>query len=66
MEDLLKDFKGKEKTYSKSPTLIDGLDYKKIVSYSCGSAHILAVSSDSKVFAWGDGTYGKLGMHSWV
>jgi len=51
---------GKEKTYSKSPTLIDGLDYKKIVTYSCGPAHILAVSSDAKVFAWGEGTYGKL------
>ena len=35
----------------------------EFVSVACGSgdAHTLAVSSDGKVWSWGDGDYGKLG-----
>ncbi|XP_063677273.1 E3 ubiquitin-protein ligase HERC2-like isoform X2 [Bolinopsis microptera] len=42
------------------------VEHVEFVSVACGSgdAHTLAVSSDGKVWSWGDGDYGKLGRGS--
>ncbi len=55
-------FTGKEKTYAKTPTLIDSLEPKKVKRFSCGTNHVLAITTDNKAYAWGDGSSGKLGI----
>ena len=42
------------------------VEHVVFTSVACGSgdAHTLAVSSDGKVWSWGDGDYGKLGRGS--
>ena len=39
------------------------MEHAVFINVACGSgdAHTLAVSSDGKVWSWGDGDYGKLG-----
>ncbi|KAJ8985747.1 hypothetical protein NQ317_014400 [Molorchus minor] len=46
-----------------TPTMVAGLSGQHIVKIACGSgdAHTLCVTSQGKVFSWGDGDYGKLG-----
>ncbi|XP_029168904.1 RCC1 and BTB domain-containing protein 1-like [Nylanderia fulva] len=34
-----------------------------IVDIACGSYHSLALTSDSQVYAWGDNSYGQVGIH---
>ncbi len=34
----------------------------RIVAVAAGNQHSLALSEDGKVFAWGDGHYGALGL----
>ncbi|XP_056632300.1 E3 ubiquitin-protein ligase HERC2 isoform X1 [Diorhabda sublineata] len=45
------------------PTLVAGLSGQHVVKVACGSgdAHTLCVTSQGKVYSWGDGDYGKLG-----
>ena len=48
----------------KTPVAVDNtgvLSNKRIVSLSAGFMHGLALSSDGKVFAWGDDKFGELG-----
>jgi len=54
---------GKEKTYAKTPIQIEGLENVTITTYSCGPSHIVAIARDNKIYAWGDGSYGKLGKN---
>jgi alpha-tubulin suppressor-like RCC1 family protein len=35
---------------------------KSIMSVACGSAHILALTDNFKLFSWGVGSYGALGF----
>jgi hypothetical protein len=52
------------------PLMIPEFTKRKVVSLSCGISHCAAVvqcqdgSSDNEVFAWGDGSNGKLGTLS--
>ncbi|XP_072386929.1 E3 ubiquitin-protein ligase HERC2 [Diabrotica undecimpunctata] len=45
------------------PTLVAGLSGQHVAKVACGSgdAHTLCVTSQGKVYSWGDGDYGKLG-----
>lgn len=45
------------------PTMISALSDEHIVKVACGSfyAHTLCVTSQGRVYSWGDGDYGKLG-----
>ncbi|XP_029169078.1 LOW QUALITY PROTEIN: uncharacterized protein LOC114939022 [Nylanderia fulva] len=36
---------------------------KCIVDIACGSYHSLALTSDGQVYAWGDNSYGQVGIH---
>ena len=47
-----------------SPRLVSSVSNYVIkkVAVSCGGKHSLALTSDGKVFSWGDNTDGKLGM----
>ncbi|ETV83549.1 hypothetical protein, variant [Aphanomyces astaci] len=43
---------------------VEGLRHVKVTTLSCGGAHSLALSSCKKVFAWGWGSFGQLGLGS--
>jgi E3 ubiquitin-protein ligase HERC2 len=48
------------------PALVEGLWERssaavKVASVSVGSAHMLALTKDGRVFSWGNGEYGRLG-----
>lgn len=47
------------------PALVEGLfegtSAVKVASVSVGSAHMLALTRDGRVFSWGNGEYGRLG-----
>ena len=45
-----------------SPTEVRALSASKIVKIACGFGHTLALSHDSRVFAWGEGTWGNVGI----
>lgn len=46
-----------------TPTMVAGLSGQHIVKVACGSgdAHTLCLTSQGKLYSWGDGDYGKLG-----
>ncbi len=46
------------------PCLISELTAKNVVSVAGGSYHTLAISADHKVWAWGWGIHGQLGVDS--
>ncbi|KAG5144975.1 hypothetical protein JHK84_030518 [Glycine max] len=48
----------------KVPSLIDALDGENPVSVSEGRAHSLALTSKGKLWVWGSGTSGRLGLGS--
>ena len=48
-------------TTQKTPVMIAGLNGVVIRQVACGNRHSAAVSSDSDLYTWGDGEYGKLG-----
>ena len=43
------------------PKLIEALLSQDVIAVSCGVAHVVALMSDSCVFAWGAGGQGRLG-----
>lgn len=45
-----------------SPRLVEALLSAEIIHVAVGTTHMLAVSSDSGVFSWGDGSEGQLGL----
>ena len=49
-----------------SPHLIENLSDKKIESISSGANYSLALSKYGKVYSWGEGTYGQLGLGKFV
>lgn len=52
-------------TDCKAPTVIKALivsEEQKIVEIACGDSHNLALNAEGKVFAWGSGAYGRLGL----
>jgi alpha-tubulin suppressor-like RCC1 family protein len=44
------------------PTWIDSIEKERITSISCGKAHCLALTKNSKIYSWGQGTDGQLGL----
>ncbi|XP_060707441.1 probable E3 ubiquitin-protein ligase HERC3, partial [Hemiscyllium ocellatum] len=42
--------------------LLKGLSDRKVVQVACGNNHSLALTKDSQIFAWGQNTYGQLGV----
>ena len=49
-------------TYSAVPVLISNLN--GVISIAAGTSYSLALTSDGRVWAWGDNTYGALGIGS--
>lgn len=45
------------------PTIVEKLLGYELTHIACGSYHMLAVSSDGEVFAWGRGHNGRLGLN---
>ncbi|XP_044259072.1 serine/threonine-protein kinase Nek8 [Tribolium madens] len=45
-----------------TPTIIEALKQEKIVKMSCGDEHVVALSTDGKVFTWGSSKKGQLGQ----
>lgn len=44
------------------PKKIEGLQGVFIVALSCGDSHSMALSREGHVYAWGEATYGQLGL----
>lgn len=44
------------------PTLVQGLLGSPVVTVACGFAHSAAITADAKLFVWGSGATGKLGL----
>ncbi|CRL02239.1 CLUMA_CG015120, isoform A [Clunio marinus] len=44
------------------PTLVTALKSHKIIDVSCGDSHTLCATDQGKVFVFGDGDFGKLGI----
>jgi len=44
------------------PAVIHGLKDKKVIQISAGGGHSLALTADGKVYSWGFGTMGRLGV----
>lgn len=52
-------------TSSSTPVAVTGpLAAKVVIQLSAGGHHVLALTSDGEVFAWGEGTTGQLGNNS--
>ena len=47
-----------------SPQLVDDLSKEEVIKVSCGAFHTLALTSDGKLYAFGQDKYGKLGLGS--
>ena len=54
--------RAEEKLYFPAPTVVSGLSAEPIIEVSCGAAHTLALSEEGKVFSWGLGAGGRLGL----
>ncbi|XP_041043914.1 uncharacterized protein LOC121277979 [Carcharodon carcharias] len=53
----------KTKEFSiRKPQLLKSLSLRNIIQVACGNHHSLALSKDGKLFAWGQNTYGQLGL----
>ena len=46
------------------PILLTEFSTKHVSSVTCGAYHTLAITSDYKVYAWGWGIHGQLGLNS--
>jgi alpha-tubulin suppressor-like RCC1 family protein len=46
------------------PTLVEGLKGRKIVSIEAGECHSLALDSERRVYAWGDGVFHERGRET--
>ena len=44
------------------PQIVEHLDGIKIVEIMCGQNHTCAVDLAGRVFSWGEGSYGRLGL----
>ncbi|XP_048471115.1 probable E3 ubiquitin-protein ligase HERC3 [Rhincodon typus] len=53
----------KTETFSiMKPQLLKDLSARKIIQVACGNSHSLALTKDGQLFAWGQNTYGQLGL----
>ena len=50
------------KTSNKTPKLISSLSSKKIISFSSGKAHNLALTNKGQIYCWGANVCGQLGI----
>ncbi|TMW55803.1 hypothetical protein Poli38472_008451 [Pythium oligandrum] len=53
---------GSDETSSATPTQVDTLYGVKVTQVECGSRHTVVLTSDKRVFSWGWGIYGQLGL----
>ena len=44
------------------PKKIDSLQNQFIVQLACGDSHSMALTKEGVIFAWGEATYGQLGL----
>ena len=44
------------------PKRIDSLQTQFVVQLACGDSHSLALTRDGAIYAWGEATYGQLGL----
>ncbi|XP_048471315.1 probable E3 ubiquitin-protein ligase HERC3 isoform X3 [Rhincodon typus] len=44
------------------PQLLKGLNDRNVIQVACGNNHSLALTKDGQLFAWGQNTYGQLGL----
>ena len=51
-----------KKKHSYKPTLVVDLINDKAIQLACGLNHVYALTASGKVYAWGAGTYGRLGL----
>ena len=49
-------------SHSSEPCLVESLLNEKIISVSCGSIHTIAVTEAGRVYSWGFGEFGALGI----
>lgn len=56
--------KGIEYDYTTSPQLVKFSEATVVVDVSCGTNHSVALTDDGRVFTWGFGGYGRLGINS--
>ncbi|XP_051896977.1 probable E3 ubiquitin-protein ligase HERC4 [Pristis pectinata] len=49
-------------TFITKPQLLKSLSENNIIQVTCGNNHSLALSKDGQVFAWGQNTFGQLGL----
>eukprot|EP01027_Heterolobosea_sp_BB2_P016989 GEZU01024110.1.p1 GENE.GEZU01024110.1~~GEZU01024110.1.p1 ORF type:complete len:180 (+),score=35.95 GEZU01024110.1:36-575(+) len=47
-----------------TPVHVEALVHEKVIQLVCGTNHNLALTESGKVYAWGAGTYGRLGIGS--
>ena len=53
---------GYESSLTKTPKIIQSLSSKKIISFSSGKAHSLALTSRGQIYCWGANVCGQLGI----
>lgn len=46
----------------KEPTLVEGLLEKEVIDISAGANHVVVITADGCLFAWGQGEMGRLGL----
>jgi alpha-tubulin suppressor-like RCC1 family protein len=45
-----------------TPERVEGLAHKKVVDVSIGESHVLALTEDKQVYAWGNNSMGQTGL----
>ena len=44
------------------PKKIDSLQNQFVILLACGDSHSMALTRDGAIYAWGEATYGQLGL----
>lgn len=44
------------------PKRIDSLQSQFVIQLACGDSHSMALTKDGAIYAWGEATYGQLGL----
>lgn len=44
------------------PKKIEGLENQFVIQLACGDSHSMALTREGVIYAWGEATYGQLGL----